>query len=72
MTLFFQEMHFYSPLLDSEAIRLSVADEQSREYFAIIGNPGSGKAYRAKREETINLICQAIDMGLDPGEVVTT
>lgn len=67
----YSEFRFYSPLLDSEAARISVADEQGQEYFVVIPAEVSGKAYRAARDEALDLIEHAMLVGLEPGEVVS-
>lgn len=65
----YSEFRFYSPLLDSEAARLSMANERGQEYFSVIPAEVSGKAYRAARDEALDLIEHAIMVGLEPGEV---
>jgi hypothetical protein len=64
----YSEYRFYSPLLDSEAIRISVSDGRTGEYFMIISNV-DGKAYRESRDRAVAAIERAIELGLDPGEV---
>lgn len=60
---------YYSPLIDGEVARVSMADDHGSEYFAIVPKPPSGKGWRAKRDAALDLIEEAIDNGDRPGEV---
>lgn len=64
----FREFAFYSPFLDSEAVRLSVYDQRGSEFFMIVPME-DGKAWRKRRDEALGIIGEAIDAGLQPGEV---
>jgi len=44
-------------------------DHAGQEYFMVIPMP-EGRAYRQKRAEALELIEEAMRLGLDPGEVV--
>jgi len=64
----FQEYFFWSPIMDADACRLSMCDAHGREFFCIVPYD-DGKAWRARRDEYLGYITQAIDAGLQPGEV---
>lgn len=61
----FTEFEFYDPKTDGERVRLSVFNH-GREYFMFLD---AGVGYRQRREAALENICEAIDMGLNPGEV---
>jgi hypothetical protein len=65
----FSEYSFYSILLDSDALRISVSDGRTGEYFAIVPKPSSGKSLSKVRETTLNAIEAYMDAGYPPGEV---
>lgn len=69
MAKIFSEFEFYSPMLDAQAVRLSVPDGCGGEYYAIVAKPAAGKSFRELRERALSAIQAAIDSGLDPGEV---
>lgn len=66
----FTEYEYYSPILDDDVCRISVADEHGQEFFAIVGV--NGKGYRQRRDEAIDVILQAIQQGCAPGQVIVT
>jgi hypothetical protein len=66
-----REYRFWSPVLGVEAVRLSIPDDQNREFFMIVPATETGQSWRKARAEALDLICEAIDAGLDPGEVRT-
>lgn len=64
----YRAFRFYSPDLDAEAVRLSMADGLGREFFAIV--PSSiGRRWRECRDAALDAIEGAIDAGDQPGEV---
>jgi hypothetical protein len=64
----YREMLFWSPLLGSQAARLSMTDARGREFFAIVARE-SGKVWRERREDVLLAIEDAIARGDQPGEV---
>lgn len=64
----FREFRFYSPSLDAEAVRLSMVDDQNREFFTILG-AASGKGWRERRDAALTAIEDAIMAGDPPGEI---
>lgn len=64
----YKEFSSYSPLLDCEAVRLSVTDAHGGEFFKIIPAQ-DGKSWRLAREKALCQIVDAIDAGDQPGEV---
>lgn len=67
----YSEMFFYSPMLDSEAVRISMWNEAGGEFFQIIPLM-SGRVYRERRSQALSYIEEAIRLGLQPGEVKTS
>lgn len=49
-------------------VRISMSNERGGEYFVMIP-ADDGKSYRAQRETALIMIEQAIQAGLEPGEV---
>lgn len=64
----YTEYRFWSPMLGTDAARLSMGDGKGGEFFMVIPCEG-GKAYRASRAAALEAISTAISLGLDPGEV---
>lgn len=64
-----QEFRSYSPVLDIEVIRLSVADDKGGEFFVVMPCPPTGKSLRKAKLAALEIIHEAISIGLDPGEV---
>jgi hypothetical protein len=62
-------MRFWSPLLGSPAVRLSMVDDRGGEFYSIIAVDRSAKAYRAARDRALDAIEEAIYRGDEPGEV---
>jgi hypothetical protein len=60
---------FYSPTLDAEAVRLSMADEAGREYYMIVAADEAGRRWRERKEEALAAIDDAIARGDGAGEV---
>lgn len=64
----YSEYRFWSPLTDQEMVRISMTGTHNAEYYAFI--PAySGKRYRERREEALDMIETAIVQKLEPGEV---
>lgn len=63
----FSEYEYYSVMHDAEVCRVSIPDDNGREFFAIV--PVDGKGYRERREAACNTIIEAIRQGCRPGEV---
>lgn len=66
-----QEFRSYSPVLDTEVIRLSVADERGGEFFVVLPCPSQGRSLRKAKLAALENIHEAIAIGLEPGEVRT-
>ena len=66
MTIYHEYRH-YSPLTDSEMVRVSMVGRQNQEYFSIIAAEPSGKAYRERRDKALDALEEAIDRGDPPG-----
>lgn len=65
----YSEFRYWSIQHDRMMVRLSMCDAHGAEFFALI--PASeGKSYRERREEALNDIEYAIEMGCRPGMVV--
>lgn len=70
MTRGYSEYRFWSPMLGGDAARISMVDDRGGEFYQIIDAEGRGSTYRARREAAIEVIAQAIEMGLAPGQVM--
>lgn len=68
MTRLYAEFRCYSPLTDCEVSRISMADERGGEFWMEV--TGEGKAYRQAKEQALEDISEAIEIGLEPGKVV--
>lgn len=68
MTGAYHEYRYYSPLHDTEMVRLSVFDSRDAEFFMLI--PASTpRRYRERRTEALEAIDYAIEHGMEPGQV---
>jgi len=67
----YSEWKFWSVILGAKAVRLSVADALNREYFVIwpYAPADDRRPWRERRTEALEIIAEAIEMGLQPGEV---
>lgn len=66
----FQTLRYWDVALDGEAVRISGFDGRGGEYWTKRALPTSARARRAQREEAEALIEEAIEAGLEPGEVL--
>lgn len=67
----YQALHQgYSPIYNDRVVRVSMCDDRSQEFFAVIG---AGKTregtYRERLDKTLDMLQDAIDSGRAPGEV---
>lgn len=67
---FYQELRTYSPVLDTEVLRVSMTDARGAEFFMTVRDTGSAKALRDAKKRALAAIEEAITQGLEPGEVV--
>ena len=65
-----QQIRFYDPYTDSEGVRISGFDGKGGEFFQRLALAPSGKARRLQREKALEAIEEAIEAGLEPGEVI--
>jgi hypothetical protein len=63
----FSEFEYYSPIHDANVARVSVADNNGREFWMIVERDEKG--YRERRHEAIDACAEAIEAGCAPGEV---
>lgn len=63
----YHENLYWSIALGGDVARLSMADDQGREYFAIVSAEQPG--YRDRRMGALEALMEAIDRGDDPGQV---
>ena len=63
-----REFDYWSPILGCDATRYSIPDANGREYYAILRRDDE-RAYARLRRQAEAAILQAIEMGLQPGEV---
>jgi len=69
MSITYSEFSYYSPIRDRYESRISVPDQNGREYWHVVATDGAG--YRDRRRAAIELCVHAIELGLSPGEVRT-
>lgn len=65
----YRQYRFYSPTLDAEAVRLSMADGAGREYYMIVAADEAGRRWRERRDEALAAIDDAIARTDEAGEV---
>jgi hypothetical protein len=70
VTVKIHEYFFWSPIMGTEAVRFSVFNAHGGEYFAIVPLDGKGSTLRALRQRWAERFFEAIQSGLDPGEVL--
>ena len=69
MSAFYGEFRSYSPLTDSDLVRISMWDKSGSEFFMLVPDSGSSKIFRAARQSALEAIMTAMEQGLQPGEV---
>lgn len=72
MTRTYQEIRAYSPLHDCDVVRVSMADERCSEFFMQVQDRDRRRGWRVKRNAALAAIGEAIDAGLQPGEVIVS
>lgn len=66
----YHEHRYYSIADGRIMVRLSVADERGGEFFVKMPRDEPARRYRERRDEALAMIEEAIEAGLDPGEVI--
>jgi hypothetical protein len=66
----FQQIRYYDPGVDAEAARISGFDRHGGEFWMRCTLAPSGRARRQQFQDAQAAIAEAIEAGLDPGEVV--
>ena len=61
---------YYDARLDGEAVRLSGFDHRGGEYWISELIAPAGKSRRLQQERALSAISEAIDAGLEPGQVI--
>ncbi len=69
MTHQYRELRAYSPLTDCDMVRISMANTHGHELFMMLTDRGARREYRAKREAALTLLAEAVDAGIDPGQL---
>lgn len=64
----YRELRFYDGANDRQAVRLSVSDGRTGEFFMILPRE-SGRRWRERRSAALDAISEAIETGCEPGEV---
>jgi hypothetical protein len=65
-----QQIHFWDPGLDADAVRISGFDGRGGEFWMKLPVAQAGRARRAQMAQALAAIEEAIEAGLEPGEVV--
>lgn len=68
MTASLLEFAYWSPTHGAEVTRFSLADDLGQEYFAFVPST-EGSTARRLRDKAADALEQAIERGLEPGEV---
>lgn len=63
----YQELQSWSPTYGCEVARLSMADANGGEFYAILPI-GEGASWRKLKQEALDVLSKAIEMGGEPGE----
>lgn len=66
----YQQIRFYDPAVDAEGVRISGFDGKGGEFWMRLALAPAGRARRAQREQALAAIAEAIEIGLEPGEVI--
>ena len=64
------EVRFYDPFIDAEGVRFSGFSDRPGEWWMRLPRAPAGKARRLQRERALDRIRDAIEAGMEPGEVV--
>ena len=65
----YQSVKTYSPTHDNYVHRVSMGNEHGHELFVLIVDDAGPAVLRARRAAAVDAIQEAIDLGMDPGEV---
>lgn len=63
-----REMSYWSPILGCDVVRVSMANERGEEYYAVLPRL-EGAAWRDRKREACEVLHQAIEDELRPGEI---
>ena len=66
----YSEFRHWSPLLGSEAARLSMVDARGGEFYCIVPVEYPARLYRERRDLALDAIEAAMAARREPGEVV--
>lgn len=69
VTISLREYRFWSPILGTEALRISCYNQRGHEYFMVV-SAENGKGLRELRQRAAERFYDAIQSGQDPGEVI--
>lgn len=65
----YSEFTTYSPLTDSDVVRLSMVDDQGAEFYCLLPQRVEGKAWRKLKAEALDVLSEAIESGMGAGEI---
>ena len=66
--MIYQELTYWSPIYGAECSRISVVDANGSEFFAMLPKT-DGRAYTTLRQKAVEKLSEAIEMGIEPGEI---
>jgi len=69
VTRYYSQFRFWSPIMNEDAVRLSMCNDRQQEYFSIVAWD-KGRRWRDRRAAYLEAVETAIDMKLEPGEVI--
>lgn len=65
----YQQLKMWSPVDDCYVARISVGNDHGHELFMLVPMNMPSRDFRTHRTAALDAIQEAIDAGLDPGEV---
>lgn len=66
--MIYSEYHSWNVVFGGEAVRISVANERGEEFYCLL--PFSeGREFRALRKKALDVLGEAIESGMQAGEI---
>lgn len=63
----YSEFTTWSPTFGAEVVRLSMVNALGEEYFSLLV-AGEGREWRTRKAEALDVLSEAIEAGMEPGE----
>lgn len=68
MRAHYSEFISWSPVFGGECARVSMVNERGEEYFCLLAHT-EGRGYTALRKRALEALTEAIEMGIEAGEI---